>query len=161
MNMFQINIKNVNINSVKDPDDIYISEAIETIYSNSGCIAELNWNGYFISILGSSIGSIYSNIVHMINQVELKKEYFVENFLDNGFTAKWQCYIEGDGIRIVAFFIDITYTKSTVKDMINRNNTINVKQELFIYEWKKLLNKINEDLISVGYNDLVSYPNIS
>lgn len=45
--------------------------------------------------------------------------------------------------------------------MINRNNTINVKQELFIYEWKKLLNKINEDLISVGYNDLVSYPNIS
>ena len=151
--MFQIKIKNININSTKDPDDIYISEAIETIYSNSGCIAELNWNGYNISILGSSIGSIYSNIVHMINQLELKKEYFVENFLDSSFTAKWECYIDGDSLKIVAFFIDIANTKKTVKDIINRNNTINIKPKLFICEWRKLLNKINKDLISAGYND--------
>lgn len=160
MNIFQISIKNANINLAKDPDDIYISEAIETIYSNSGCIAELNWNGYYISILGSSIGSIYSNIVHMINQVELKNTYFVENFLDSAFTAKWECYINGDSVKIVAYFIDIINSKRTVKDIINRNNTINIKQELFIYEWRKILNRINKDLISAGYNDFVSHPNI-
>lgn len=155
--MFQINIKNIIINPVKDLDDIYISEAIETTYNKSGCVAELNWNGYIIPLLGASIGSLYHNIIHMIEQINLGEKYFIENFLDNGFTAKWECYIEEDNLTIMACFIDIACDdiKNTLRSSLNKCNIINIKRDCFIYEWNKLLNRIENDLISVGYNKIL------
>lgn len=155
--MFQINIKKFIINPVKDVDDTCISEAIETVYNKSGCVAELNWNGHIIPILGTSIGSLYHNIIHIIKQIKLGKKYFIENFLDNGFTAKWECYTEGANLTITAYFIDISCddTKRTLRESLNKCNIISIKQDCFIYEWNKLLNRIEKDLISVGYNKML------
>lgn len=156
LDMFQINIKNIIINPVKDLDDIYISEAIETVYNNSGCVAELNWNGYIIPILGTYIGGLYHSIIHMIKQINLGNKYFIENFLENEFTAKWECYTEEDNLTITAYFIDIACDdiEGTLRSSLNKCNIISIEKDCFIYEWNKLLNRIKKDLISVGYNKI-------
>lgn len=151
--MFNVKIINNTPPSIKDPEDTSIVEAIQTMYKNQDkWIAEINWNNYIIPLFSGAISYIYNDIISIVNSIKSNKEVFEISFLDSSFTAKWKCNIKDGMIHIQAFWFDISPAANEDKDINSVSDSLVMDKDKFISELNILINKVDRDLLSAGYN---------
>lgn len=154
--MFNIKIVRNIIPSIQDDEDISVVEAVQTIYKNEDSwIAEMNWNGYIIPLFGDTIAYLYKDILSIINCIESNKEIFEKSFLDASFTARWECSINNNIIHIKAFWFDLSPAANEnqeIKDINSVSNILAMDKNKFIDELNILIDKVNRDLLSAGYD---------
>ncbi len=149
--MFQIKIETNGILKEKDNNDESAIEAIETIYNLEDKVI-FKWNDVnFIASLKYDISDSWRDIINLRRNLNGEQKEFSIQFPSQSFWHYWTSNeIEGDKWEIEAFWSN------------EKRKKIKVEKNLFESEFQRLIDKVESDLKSQGYDkfDFIEYQNV-
>lgn len=132
-------------------DDEKLSEAIETIFPMMTEEAFLVWNTIYIPLnYKYDVSYMIEDILNILKY--LRKETKGEMKIDwasNTFACEWFLTWDEKMLRIEAEWRSVL---GHIEELLNKSNELNIEKELFMNEWKKLLEVLLENLRQCGYS---------
>lgn len=136
----------------KDDDDISVSEAISSTYSDYETDIHLFFNDLILCLSRKGdISDIYGDIIDIFKEIERGTEDFYMAFLSSSFTTHWDFkLIAPNVIKIKAKWVDVVYFDK--KQAMIKKSEVKIHASEFMKQWKKILKPIKNDLLTLGYN---------
>lgn len=136
----------------KDDEDISVSEAIFSTYSDYETDIHLFFNDLILCLSRKGdVSDIYSDVVDIFRQLEHGTKNFFMAFLSSSFTTHWDFeLITPDVIKIKAKWVDVVCFDE--KQTMIKESEVKVNVSEFRKQWKKIFEPIRNDLLTLGYN---------
>ncbi|ECF6265277.1 hypothetical protein PL246_23340 [Salmonella enterica] len=137
----------------KDDEDISVSEAIFSAYSDYETDIHLFFNDLILCLSRKGdISDIYGDIVDIFKQIEHGTKEFYMAFLSSSFTTHWDFeLITPNVIKIKAKWVDVVYFDK--KQSMIKKSEIKIHVSEFMEQWKKIFEPIKNDLLTLGYDN--------
>lgn len=137
----------------KDDEDISVSEAIFSTYSDYESDIHLIFGDLVLCLSRKGdISDIYSDISDIFSQLENGTKNFFMAFLSSSFTTHWDFELtKFDVVKIKAKWIDVVYFDKN-QSMI-KESEVEVHVSEFKKQWKKIFEPIRKDLLTLGYDN--------
>lgn len=133
-----------------DKSDRTLSDAIETVFPMDTEAVIMMWNHIAVPLSYKyDIGYMIEDIISLLRKIELEEECFFEiSWLPDTFRCDWMIHKKKDSLTIQAVWESVT---GKLEFLLNKCNTIEIKADDFISEWKMVLEKIIQGLEQSGY----------
>ena len=133
-----------------DKSDVTLSDAVETVFPMDTEAVIMMWNHIAIPLSYKyDIGYMMDDIISLLCKIESEEECsFKISWLPDTFRCDWMIHKKKDSLTIQAVWESIT---GKLELLLNQCNTIELKADDFISEWKMVLEKIIQGLEHSGY----------
>lgn len=154
-NSFEVKIIKIGRLGSIDNEDTTYSEAIQSVYCYEDVILMCFGDIEVKASMCMDVSDSYRDILGMVKFLESEEKEKIVYWPSQTFFAEWQLKQDKETVYIAFNWIDIPGNSEYIEYIKGNLNFMSFTRDIFLSQWKKLLHKIENDLETVGYKNLL------